>query len=184
VTDDGPLLTGRLQLVPLSVTDGAEMVGVLTEPGLYRFTGGTPPSLAELERRYRAQVAGRSPDGSETWRNWIVRLRDGGAAVGFVQATLTDAGRAADVAWVIGAPWQGQGYATEAARAMVTHLVLGGVETVTAHVHPDHAASGRVAAAIGLLLTGDVENGECVWRLNPRPAGASSGGARAARRRG
>ena len=158
------------------------MVDALADPGLYRFIGGEPPSFADLERRYRAQAAGRSPDGTETWRNWIVRLLDGDAAVGFVQATLTDDDRAADVAWLIGVPWQGRGYATEAARAMVTRLVAGGVETITAHVHPDHAASERVASAIGLRPTDEVEDGERVWSLNRPPRGASSGGARAARR--
>ncbi len=155
-----------------------------------RFTGGEPPSLPDLERRFEAQAAGRSPDGTETWRNWIVRLLDDGAAVGFVEATLTDDDRAADVAWVIGVRWQRQGYAGEAARAMVTHLFAGGVGTVTAHVHPDHAASGRVAAATGLSPTDEIENGERVWRLDAglrregRRSGASSGGARPARRRG
>ncbi len=90
-------------------------------------------------------------------------------AIGFVQATLTDAGRTADVAWVIGVPWQGHGYATEAAGAMVGHLVAGGVETITAHVHPDHVASGRVAAAIDLVATDEIEDGERVWRLAPSP---------------
>ena len=149
------------------------MVAVLADPALYRFTGGKPPTPVDLERRYRAQVAGRSPDGTETWRNWIVRLRDGGAAVGFVQATLTDADTTADVAWVIGTPWQGRGYATEAAGAMVAHLVAGGVRTVTAHVHPDHAASESVAARIGLRPTGEVEDGERLWRLERRQASAS-----------
>jgi hypothetical protein len=30
---------------------------VLVEPALYRFTGGSPPSLEQLER-YRVQIAG------------------------------------------------------------------------------------------------------------------------------
>lgn len=150
--------------MPLAVADATEMVDVLADPDLYRFTGGTPPTLADLERRYRAQVTGRSPDGTETWRNWIVRRIDGDVAIGFVQATLTDAGRTADVAWTIGGPWQRQGYATEAARALVARLVADGTETITAHVHPDHVASGRVAGASGLIATDEVEGGEQVWR--------------------
>jgi RimJ/RimL family protein N-acetyltransferase len=165
LNDDGTILSERLRLVPLAVEDAAEMAAVLADPALYRFTGGEPPTPADLERRYRAQVVGRSPDGTEAWRNWIVRLRGGGAAVGFVQATLSGEDRAADVAWVIGTSWQGRGYATEAAASMVAHLVAGGVRTVTAHVHPEHAASEGVAARIGLRPVGEVEDGERVWRL-------------------
>jgi len=72
------------------------------------------------------------------------------------------------VAWVIGVPSQGRGYATEAAAALVAHLRALGVRTITAHVHPDHAASAAVAAAIGLLPTDETERGERVWRLEPR----------------
>ena len=166
-----PIRTARLRLDHLAVSDAAEMTGVLADPGLYRFIGGEPPSLPDLERRYASQVLGRSPDGTETWRNWIVRLRDADengardAAVGYVQATLTCHDRAADVAWLIGVRWQGRGYATEAARTMVSHLVADGVRTVTAHVHPDHAASEQVAVRIGLRPTDELEDDERVWRL-------------------
>ena len=78
-------------------------------PRSTRHTGGEPPTVAALQARYVAQVTGGSPDGSETWHNWIVRLRAGDVAVGYVQATVTDGGRVADVAWVIGTPWQGRG---------------------------------------------------------------------------
>ncbi len=176
LSGDGSILATRLWLVPLAVTDAAEMVGPLADPDLYRITGGTPPTLADLERRYRAQVAGRSPDGTETWRNWIVRLIEGEVTIGFVQATLTDAGHTAEVAWVIGVPWQGHGYATEAARALVAHLVADGVETITAHVHPDHVASERVAAASGLIATDEIEDGERAWRLTRSPDRGSGSG--------
>ena len=154
------------------------MAVVLGDPALYRFTGGEPQTLDELRRRYAAQVGGTSPDGTERWLNWIVRLapdddRPGAAsepapAIGFVQATVIDDGRSADIAWVIGVPWQGQGHAVEAAAALVAWLRVGGLTEITAHVHPDHVASARVAARAGLLVTDEVEDGERIWRLRER----------------
>ncbi len=85
-------------------------------------------------------------------------------AIGVVQATVTDAGRAADVAWILGVAWQGRGYATEAAIAMVDWLVTHGARTVTAHIHPDHEASAGVARRLGLAPTERIEDGEVVWR--------------------
>lgn len=152
------------------------MVAVLADPALYTFTGGEPPGLEDLRRRYAAQVAGHSPDGAEQWHNWIVRRADGGDAIGFVQATVVDAGVAADIAWVIGAPWQGRGYATEAAQALVAWLREAGVAAITAHVHPDHGASARVAARAGLAATDEVEDGERVWRLRSEEGQTSGGG--------
>jgi RimJ/RimL family protein N-acetyltransferase len=151
------------------------MTAVLANPALYRFTGGEPPSLETLRQQYTAQVAGASPDGGERWLNWVVRLaphdrQDGpGPAIGFVQATVTHGGRSADIAWVIGVPWQGQGHAAEAATAMVAWLLETGVTAISAHVHPDHVASERVAARAGLVPTDELEDGERVWRLGPGP---------------
>jgi RimJ/RimL family protein N-acetyltransferase len=164
---DGPggdrIVTARLELVPLAVDDAEDMVAVLGDERLYTFTGGRPPTLEELRARYARLVVGRSPDGTEQWRNWIVRLRDG-RAVGTVQATITAAGRAAEVAWVIAVAWQGQGLASEAARGLVAWLEAGGVQTITAHVHPDHHTSAAVAARAGLAAIGEVHDGERVWR--------------------
>lgn len=169
--------TERLDLMPLRVADADEMVAVLGDPSLYGFTGGEPPTREELTGRYRAQVAG-PPDSAagdhgtaegEQWFNWIVRERSSGVATGFVQATLTNGGRAADIAWVIGVPWQGRGYATEAATALVAWLLARGVATITAHVHHDHAASAAVAVRAGLFPTSEIEDGEIVWRRAQEP---------------
>jgi len=83
-----------------------------------------------------------------------------------MQATVSEQhGRlTADVAWVIGTSQQGQGYAHEAAQAMVGWLRLHGVEVVIAHVHPRHQASMAVARAVGLVPTDAIVDGEVRWQ--------------------
>ena len=160
---DDRIRTARLDLVPLAVSDADEMTDVLGDERLYAFVGGHPPTRAQLRARYARLVVGRSPDGAQQWRNWIARLRDG-RAVGTVQATVTAAGRAAEISWVIGVAWQGQGLASEAAQGLVAWLASRGVRTITAHVHPDHRASATVAARAGLAPTDEMHDGEQVWR--------------------
>jgi RimJ/RimL family protein N-acetyltransferase len=156
--------------------DANEMAGVLADPSLYAFIGGAPPTPADLDERFARWSRG-SPRPGEEWHNWIVRLRDDWAAIGHLQATVLGRGREADVAWVIGTPWQGRGYAGEAARAIVAWLEAGGVRTITAHIRAGHAASERVAAAAGLARTDEIEDGEVVWRRQPpeRPEAATQG---------
>jgi RimJ/RimL family protein N-acetyltransferase len=158
----GRIQTQRLNLEPLSVEDADAMVEVLADPSLYAFTGGEPPTLPELKARYELQVSGRSPDATEEWLNWIVRLASDGEAIGFVQATVVETG--ADVAWVIAPRWQGKGYASEAAVALVRWLETNGIETITAFIHPDHMASAAVARRAGLTPTEEVVDGEIAWR--------------------
>ena len=87
--------------------------------------------------------------------------------VGYVQATVVDGehGRVAELAWVVGTPWQGRGYAKEAAQALSGWLRTQGVGTVIAHIHPAHAASARVAASTGLTRTDHQQDGEIRWQL-------------------
>lgn len=154
-----PLRTSRLTLTPLDMADAREMVGVLSDAGLYTFTGGTPPSLTELEERYRYQSAG-APHGGEIWHNWILRLD--GTAIGYVQATVQ--GSSADLAWVVGTPWQGSGYATEASEAVRDWLADHGTTRFSAHIHPDHPASRAIATKLGLQPTGQYDDdGEMIW---------------------
>lgn len=145
------------------------MADVLDDSRLHEFIGGRPARAAELEDRYRRWVAGPNEPGQH-WLNWVVRERHGRGAVGTMQATIKtgDDGRSsADVAWVIGTPWQGRGFASEAARAVIRWLTNHGVDEITAHVHPDHHVSAAVATNAGLHPTADNEEGETVWRLTP-----------------
>lgn len=139
------------------------MVRVLADRSLYTFTGGRPPELVELERRYERQQVGASGDGTQAWKNWIVRLRSNGAAIGYVQATIDNASGVAEMAWVIGAPWQGRGYAREAAHAMLEALKADGITRFVAHIHPDHHASAAVANALGLAPSGRTVDGQDEW---------------------
>ncbi|MFF1299441.1 MULTISPECIES: GNAT family N-acetyltransferase [unclassified Streptomyces] len=156
--------TARLDLLPLRVDHAGEMSAVLADPALHTFIGGTPLTAEELRARYERLVTG-SPDPAVSWLNWVLRRRADETLIGTVQATVTGK-HEAEIAWIVGTPWQGQGLASEAARGLVTWLVRHYVRTVTAHIHPAHTASAAVATAAGLLPTDEQHDGETVWRLS------------------
>ncbi|MFJ3701428.1 MULTISPECIES: GNAT family N-acetyltransferase [unclassified Streptomyces] len=165
----GPFSTSRLDALPLDVAHAQEMAAVLFDPALHAYTGGTPEDAAAVRARYERQSVG-SPDPAELWWNWVLRVRADGCLAGYVQATVR--GARAELAWVIGTPWQGRGYAKEAAAGLVRHLLeRSPVTTVVAHINPEHAASSAVASAAGLRPTGEWEDGEVRWRRDlPREA--------------
>src|SRR5688572_14098197 len=97
------------------------MYPVLADPRIYEHLPERPPSSVEaLRARYEVLSRGRSPDGTETWLNWILRLRTTGAPIGFVQATVRRT--ACSIAYVLHPDHWGRGYATEAVRAVLPHL--------------------------------------------------------------
>ncbi|GAA3801015.1 GNAT family N-acetyltransferase [Sphaerisporangium flaviroseum] len=166
---DHRIIAERVDLVPLTVEDAEEMAEVLGGEELYSFIGGTPPTPEALRIRYAKLVTGGPGDGSQDWYNWIIRRRPDGKAVGTVQATVDGGGRHAEVAWVVGLAWQRQGYASEAAKALVAWLDSHGVTRIDAHVHPDHEASGAVARRAGLVPTDAFQYDERRWTRR-RPA--------------
>ena len=129
------------------------------------FTGGEPADEDELRARFARQAAGRSPDGTQGWLNWVARDRATRAPVGTVQATIADDGgvRAAALAWVVATARQGEGLATEAAREAQAWLRDQGVARFVAHIHPDHQASAAVAKHLGLAPTDERHDGEVRW---------------------
>lgn len=159
-----PIPSRRFDLLPLGVEHAAEMTQVLSDPRLYTFTGGTPPTIEELRARYERWTAG-SPDPAEIWLNWVIQLRvEPPVLAGTVQATITGL-LAAEIAWIVGTSWQGQGLATEAAQALVHWLGRNSIRTVIAHIHPDHHASAAVASATGLAPSDEWHDGERRWQL-------------------
>ncbi|MGX4695497.1 GNAT family N-acetyltransferase [Streptomyces sp. JNUCC 63] len=161
--------TGRLDLLPLDVGHAEEMAAVLSDPALHTFTGGAPDTVQALRSRHRRMIAG-FPDPAASWLDWVIRLRDESCLAGTVQATVGPSGRGliAEIAWVVGTPWQQRGIAAEAARGLVAWLGRQPVRTVIAHVHPEHRASAAVAAAAGLTPTGERHAGEIRWHRSIR----------------
>jgi len=155
----------RLVLVPLQAEDADELCDVLHDDRLHEFIGGRPTSRLELHDRFVLLAAG-SPREGETWMNWVIRRRLDSQAVGTVQATIrgVDGRQAARLGWMVGVEWQNQGFASEAATALVKWVRKLGVEDIGANIHPDHDASAIVATRAGLHQTEEEFEGERVWR--------------------
>src|SRR4051794_31851742 len=79
---------GDVVLRPLTEDDAPSLVGLLEEPALREWLRAEDAD--GIRERIRGWASGRSPDGAERWLNWIARRRDGGEAVGGMQATGRD----------------------------------------------------------------------------------------------
>ncbi|MGW2281263.1 GNAT family N-acetyltransferase [Streptomyces sp. NPDC001770] len=171
-----PLTAPRLILEPLTAEHAREAVSVFDDVRLHTWTGGSPSSLAQLEARYARQSAGRSPDGTQGWLNWMLRRTSDGVLIGTVQATTYrrpptgEAGEAgeASLAWVVGVDHQGAGYGREGALAMASWLRARGVDGLAAYIRPGHTASAGIARALGLRATDAVLDGEVRWSDSAR----------------
>ena len=107
-------------LEPQVEAHAAEMFPVLCDPAIYEFEGEPPPSLERLAAGYRRKETRESPDGTEKWFNWVVRL-DSGELAGYVQATVVANGRCYFGYEFASRFWR-HGIATSALQAMFAEL--------------------------------------------------------------
>jgi len=165
--DSRDIRTARLLLQPVRTAHADALADALADPAVYAFTGGSPEDALWWRTRLAFLEPGRSPDGRELWLNWVIELSATSEIVGYVQATVT--GASADVAYVLGTRWQGHGYALEATRAMIDHLMDDlGAEEIRAWIAENHIASQTVALGCGLVPTGEIDgDGERLWMCHP-----------------
>jgi RimJ/RimL family protein N-acetyltransferase len=161
------LVAEGLRLDPLVAADAEAMFALLCEPALYRWIDEAPPrDLATLHARYARLESRASADGRQAWLNWIVREREGGPPLGFVQATVLDDG-SAWIAYLLGGAHQGRGAATRATAAMLDHLAVEhGVRRLLANVEAENAPSIRLLARLGFRAATPDE----AARLQPEPS--------------
>jgi RimJ/RimL family protein N-acetyltransferase len=147
-----PLRTERLLLRLLTPDDRAALLAYRSLPDVCRFLPFSPMDEAEVDRRLEVQ-----------WRQ--TRLADAGSALTLgVEVAATGqlagdvvlfvhsrSGESAEVGWVLSPEHTGNGYATEAAAALLA-LAFEGLEAhrVIARMDPRNAPSARVAERLGM----------------------------------
>jgi RimJ/RimL family protein N-acetyltransferase len=117
--------------VPVAAGNADELAAIFADERLYLFTGGEPGTVESLRDTLGQLAEDRAAD-TAAQLNWVIRRLVDGVAVGMLQAVISSGGRAAEFSWLVGVPWQGQGFASEAAIAMVAWLETRSVEQVTA----------------------------------------------------
>lgn len=148
------IATERLILEPQVAAHADEMFALLQDPAIYRYENEAPRSVELLRERFLRLETRASPDGAQTWLNWVVRLPAAGL-IGFVQATVHRDG-SAGVAYVFGSAYWGRGFACEAVTAMLDELLLRfGVTSFSAVLKRGNTRSVRLLERLGFVLDTD-----------------------------
>jgi RimJ/RimL family protein N-acetyltransferase len=142
------LATARLVLRPLALADAPALAGLFHDDWeAIRQTGRMPyPATAVAMREWirRHLAAGTAA--------FLVVRRDDGLTLGGVG--FGGGGRTKELGYALGRAYWGQGYATEAARAMIDHARALGLHALEAFTFVDNPASARVLAKAGFADLG------------------------------
>jgi RimJ/RimL family protein N-acetyltransferase len=156
--------TERLIVRPLDAGDVEALAALWCDPAATAYLGG-PRTFDAVCRTLREDLALPEPP---TFDLWPTIGKASGGVVG--HCGLLDkeiAGRLEiELVYVIAPAAWGQGFATEAGRAIRDHAVTAlGCQRLVALIHPENAASERVAVKLGFRYERDVERSHGTMRL-------------------
>lgn len=144
-----PLITtSRLELRPFRHEDAAELHEIFSDPETHTIGEGPTASLAETA----AWITRRAETERQHGLLWYaVRDRADGRMLGNCGLFAGRTGSTEpEIGYEIRRPCQGQGLATEAARAVLGDALASGIGRVWATIRPHNAASLRVATKLGM----------------------------------
>jgi [ribosomal protein S5]-alanine N-acetyltransferase len=125
-----------------------EMFAVLGDPAIYEHENEPPASVEWLRDRFARLESRSSPDGTQQWLNWVIRLQ-GGELAGYVQASVHRDAHAA-IAYVLASQHWGKGMASRAVQAMIGELRSHyGVRRLTAVLKASNVRSLRLLERLG-----------------------------------
>jgi RimJ/RimL family protein N-acetyltransferase len=149
---DYPVLTERLRLRPPTLGDVEAVHAYRSLPDVCRFVPFTPMTIEDVTERVSGRWAGATIEGEGDGFTLVAELKESGRVIGDVVLFLkSEQDRGGEVGWVFHPSHSGQGYATEAAHALL-HLAFDdlGLHRVTAQVDSRNEASLRMAARLGM----------------------------------
>lgn len=148
--------TERLQIRPFQADDWTAVYAYLSNP---QVTAWLPEGQLD---QAQTQVFVTENQGEET-KAYAVTLRGADVLVGHLVYHLWFAPRTYELGWVFHPDYQGRGYATEAARALLQHsFATLQAHRVIATCQPQNIASWRVMEKLGLRREGHFR--QCIYR--------------------
>jgi RimJ/RimL family protein N-acetyltransferase len=151
------LETERLRLRPLELTDAQALYEIVSAREIAAGTLTIPhPYRPEWAAEYIASI--------ENENEFAITLRSEGTLVGSIALTVEAEHDRGQLGYVVGVPYWGNGYATEAGRAVVGHAFEElGLNRVYAFCFSRNVASRRVLEKIGMTHEGTRRGHSFKW---------------------
>jgi RimJ/RimL family protein N-acetyltransferase len=141
------LQTERLTLRQFRPEDFDVFASFMADADVMRYLGGAPMTRAEAWRSLSSTIGHWTLRGYGLWA--VVRSSDN-ALVGRVGMLNPEGWPGLEIAWTLGKPYWGKGYASEAATAAMGYAFLTQpVDRLISCIDPENKASQAVAERIG-----------------------------------
>lgn len=153
------LKTERLIIRHLNADDAPDFFEYRSDPEANKFQGWIPKSLQDAENFIRYRIS-EKPNIPDTWIQLGIILKKSGKLIGDIGVYfLPDKDNEVRLGYTLSKDHQGSGYASEALRILIDHLMIAYDKTrFIALIAPDNHASIRLVKRLNFILkenTGD-----------------------------
>ena len=149
-----PIQTSRLLLTPLMGAHADAAFGPMQDDAIYEWISMNKPRTVETLRANWTRLEARmSTDGDNAWPVWAITTRSDGALVGEVDAVVDDNHVCTNLGYYLFPGFWGQGFATEAVKAVADYLIHRGIHRLVATVTVGNLASAQVLKKAGFSFT-------------------------------
>ena len=156
-----PLETERLVLRPYEDGDLENLHAIYSRPDVARWLYYEPSTLEESREKLARKIAGRELS-EEHGLSAAVQLRDGTYVGDVVLFYGSVEHKTVELGFSFDPRHQGEGYATEAARALVDWAFSQGFHRVIGRLEPRNTPSARVLDKLGMRLEAHLVENEWV----------------------
>ena len=122
----------------------------MQDDAIYEWISMNKPRTVETLRANWTRLESRmSTDGADAWPVWAITTRSDGALVGEVDAVVDDNQVCTNLGYYLFPGFWGQGYASEAVKAVADYLISQGIHQLVATVTVGNHTSARVPRKAG-----------------------------------
>jgi len=160
LVSDRELLTERLRLRPWAVDDARAALEIYGDPEVARRLSpalGRVPDVDSMELVLQQWIAESARLAPPSGRWAVERRADGQLVGGAILLPLPPGDEDLEFGWQVAREYWGQGYASEAGRALAKWAFEHGEEELFAVVRPSNARAAAVALRIGMEWVGETE---------------------------
>jgi RimJ/RimL family protein N-acetyltransferase len=149
-----PIVTERLVLRRYRYDDIPDLLVLASQPSVAKEFSHAIQATEESVRAYIDRQNSYQPFEQDKVFELAIERQEDGKVIGLVGMIREGHGQA-EIGWAIGVEHRGQGYATEAARALVAYgVALLGLHRIHADTSTDNLASWRIMERLGMRREG------------------------------
>jgi len=153
---DQSLETDRLIIRRFELGDAPDLFALRSDPTVSQYDSWEPYASRDEARRFIESQKHVEPGTEGQWCQWAVVLQSDSKVIGSVEMVIRSRrwGQA-EIGWALNRVYRGMGYATEAARRMITFGFDDlGLHRISAECDPGNTASVRLMERLGMRREG------------------------------